>query len=276
MKYVREAMYQNSGQAIGYGIVIDKVVQDKRCPQPLMASVRGKAQYASQQTFGRMAVGPLHVMSNHQRYTKSGVLSNMVVQALRRIQYILKESPPRSLSCTGEQRPLLLFTDGAAEGAKRNRVTCGAVLIDTAKDWAQMFGGRVPPDLVRSWKKDGDKDGDKIQVIGQAELLPVALSRLQWKTVFRHRRVMIFIDNDSARQALIRGWSPSVSSDLIIQDMLRAEVTDQVWLWYGRVPTHSNPADDPSRLILIPSADNDYADIIDMPQIPASLYPSFQ
>jgi hypothetical protein len=132
-----------------------------------------------------------------------------------------------------------------------------------------MFGGVVPQKLVAAWKRDGDK----IQVIGQAELLPLALARRQWNVKFRHRRLLGFVDNDSARQALIRGWSPSVSSTKIIQEMLNAEIEDQVWIWYGRVPTHSNPADAPSRLDLTPSADNDYADVIPMPEIPESIYP---
>jgi hypothetical protein len=164
---------------------------------------------------------------------------------------------------------LLLFTDGAAEGEERGNVTCGAVLIDTAEEFSQMWGGRIPAQLVRSWKRDGDK----IQVIGQAELLPVALSRQVWKERFKHRRLVVFIDNDSARQALVKGWSKSKASTAIIREMLSAELEDQVWVWYGRVPTHSNPADDPSRLILRPSADNDFATVIPMPRIPESLFP---
>lgn len=129
----------------------------------------------------------------------------------------------------------------------------------------------MPPAVLRAWRQDGGK----VQVIGQAELLPAALSRLLWRERFRHRRLIVFIDNDSARQALIRGWSPSLSSQAIISKLLRSECVDQVWIWYARVPTHSNPADAPSRLVLEPSEDNDFADVVDMPQIPLSLYPNF-
>ena len=53
-----------------------------------------------------------------------------------------------------------------------------------------------------------------------------------------------------------------------------ADLVD-VWIWYARVPTHSNPADAPSRLVLEPSEDNDFAEVVEMPKIPLSLFPDF-
>ena len=264
------AIYRNKPERVrDICEIIDAAILNKRFPQPLMAEVRGKAQYAASQVFGRLAIGPLHVMAQHQYSSKTGHLDAVTLTALTDIKHILCNTPPRSLSCLGETRPLLLFTDGAAEGEDRGQVTCGGVLIDTASDFSEMFGGRIPAKLVKAWKADGQK----LQVIGQAELLPIALSRRQWRERLRHRRLIAFVDNDSARQSLCRGWSPSASSRSIIRDMLEAEITDQVWIWYARVPTHSNPADDPSRLILVPSEDNDYANIIPMPAIPDSLFP---
>ena len=252
------------------GDAILDMVSKRRCPQPLMASIRGRSQYSSAQVFGRMAIGPLHVMSQHEYHSKSGILEAPTIKALLDIKLILETSPPRNLSCHGERRPLLLFTDGAVEGIDHDKVTCGSVLIDTAIDWAEMWGGIVPRSIVKAWKRDGGK----VQVIGQAELLPVALSRRVWKEHLRHRRLIVFIDNDSARQGLIRGWSASNSSLAIISDMLQSEILDQTWIWYARVPTHSNPADDPSRLILVPSEANDFAQVIPMPQIPSALFPN--
>ena len=247
---------------------IDEIVFKKNCQPPLMASLRGRVLYASQQTFGRLAIGPLHVMSYHQQHSRSGNLDRDTMDAILALKKILTESPPRSLNCLGEQRPLLLFTDGAAEGSERNVVTCGAVMIDTAEDWAEMFGGLVPPRLVKVWKRQGQQ----IQVIGQAELLPVLLAKIAWRGRFKHRRLICFLDNDSARQALIKGWSPSQSSNAIVKEMLSRETSDLGWNWYGRVPTHSNPADEPSRLILIPSDKNDQAGVIPMPRIPDDLF----
>ena len=246
----------------------DSILSKGRCPSVVMAELRGKSQYAANQTFGRIAAGPLHIMSEHQFRCRSGILDSETADAIRDIVTIVKHAPPRSLSCRGEMRPILVYTDGACEGIDRDQVTIGAVIIDSANlQNSVMWGGAVPEPLVRLWKQQG-----QVQVIGQAELLPTLMVRRACDKLFRHRRVVFFIDNDSARQALIRGFSPSCSSMNIVRLMVKAETECQVWTWYARVPTHSNPADDPSRLVFQTSAHNGFAKHILMPPIPIELF----
>ena len=264
----RCAVYENKEERISdLTHTLDDIISSGKCPAPLMAEVKGKAQFAAAQTAGRLAAGPLHIMSLHHFHTKSGHMNQATISAIKRLREILSCSPPRTLHFSGEVRPILVFTDGACEGVLRQIVTIGAVIIDTAKKLSEMWGGHVCPELVRQWQDEG-----KTQVIGQAELLPTAMVRLSNNEMFRHRRVIFFIDNDSARQALIKGWSPSVSSSHIVQLMVDAEVGSQTWTWYSRVPTKSNPADDPSRLVFVSGPDNRYARTIPMPDIPKSLY----
>jgi hypothetical protein len=70
-------------------------------------------------------------------------------------------------------------------------------------------GGRFEIDQVTvgSWKESGIR-----QVIGQAEILPVLVSKVTWKAKLENRKCLCFIDNDSAMEALIRGFSPSLAS----------------------------------------------------------------
>ena len=264
----RRAIYENKNERIAdITISLDDVIKTCRCPAPLMAEIRGKAQFAAAQTAGRLAAGPVHVMSQHQFRTKSGHLQADTVAAILRLKEILNSAPPRTLQFTGEVRPILVFTDGACEGIGRLDVTIGAVIYDTANNKSEMWGGNVCSELVTIWRNEG-----KTQVIGQAELLPTAMARCSNMERFRHRRIIFFVDNDSARQALIKGWSPSRSSTKTIQLMVDAEVSGQTWTWYSRVPTKSNPADDPSRLVFNSGPDNKYAKVVPMPNIPAELY----
>ena len=41
----------------------------------------------------------------------------------------------------------------------------------------------------------------------------------------------------------------------------------QSWSWYTRVPSKTNPADDPSRGVLVPSSSNLFAKVVDMPKL---------
>ena len=238
---------------------------------PLAAEVRGKCQFAANQLFGRVAAGPLSVLSEHQHKAKSKVLSLQVKEALARLKSLLKAGKPRELRFLGETRPVLVFSDGACEGQDRALVTVGAVIIDTASKECLMFGLMLTRKLVDEWKAEG-----KIQTIGQAELVPVLITRENFQPLLRHRRVCFFLDNDSARMALIKGCSPSQASNRIVAAVVESEISSQCWSWYGRVPSPSNPGDGPSRLRLKPAAENCYAKNVEVGQPPQSVYAPFK
>ena len=264
------AQYENKPERNdGIAELITQVIAAKRCPKPLMAEIRGKCQYASSQVSGRVAVVVLHELGDHQYRQKSDVTSDHTIDLLRHMMDILLNAAPRSISCFGETRPILVFTDAAAEGQDRSIVTAGVVIVDSAltENAASMWGGHVDAALVSVWKEAGN-----VQVIGQAELLPVLLVRHSNLERFRHRRVIFFIDNDSARQALTKGYSRAPASKAMLRCFVNLELKSQCWTWFSRVPTKSNPADDPSRLVLVPSVHNRFARVLDMPPIPEEIY----
>ena len=91
--------------------------------------------------------------------------------------------------------------------------------------------------------------GDRArQLIGQAELLPAVVAQRTWSQRWAGRRVLLFMDNDSARHALIRGGSTSTASAHLVGLFWREETLLRAYSWIERVPTASNVADGPSRL----------------------------
>ena len=249
--------------------LIDDALMRKRCPAPLTAEIKGKSQFAANQFFGRVALGPLHQMSIHQFRCHSGIAGQAFRKALFDFKALLNSGVPRQLTFFGEQRPVLVFSDGACEGLDRNVVSVGSVFVDTADMKTWMFGAAVPDKLVEFWKSTGN-----VQTIGQAELLPVLLARIAFQEKMRHRRCFIFADNESARQCLIKGHSDSVASELIVRQLVALESTTQSWIWYSRVPSLSNPSDGPSRLRLVPHAENFFAQLVPTPAIPSGCFPT--
>ena len=142
--------------------------------------------------------------------------------------------PPRS------EMPVLVFTDGACEPSG---TTVGGVVIDGVGP-VEYFGLVIPESVVNSWRT---KVGQK-QVIGQAELFPVLVARLTWRSRIAGKRVFYFIDNESARLALVKSYSPCLSSSKIVMSCLAWDQEALSSPWYARVPTHSNIADAPSRM----------------------------
>eukprot|EP00973_Karenia_brevis_P057418 7988003-Karenia_brevis.AAC.1 len=66
----------------------------------------------------------------------------------------------------------------------------------------EAFGMKVPNEIVGQWRMDGRR-----QAIGQAEFWAILVSKFTWKARLSNRRVVFFIDNDSARYALIHSYS---------------------------------------------------------------------
>ena len=108
----------------------------------------------------------------------------------------------------------------------------------------EHFGCKVPESLVASWRS---YVGQR-QVIGQAEIFPALVARLTWIRRLEGRRCIYFIDNDSARVALVKQYSPVLSSLRILIQCTTLDALHLMVPWYARVPTASNPADGPSRL----------------------------
>ena len=136
-----------------------------------------------------------------------------------------------------------MFSDGACEEDDQGEgfTTVGAVLLSDGE--ARCFGFQVPADVARSWRS-----GSAWQVVGQAELFPIYVARRVWADWLRDRDVIYWIDNESAKQAMIKGYSPVIASCRILGAAAESEILLQTRAWYARVPTWSNPGDPASRL----------------------------
>ncbi len=88
--------------------------------------------------------------------------------------------------------PILLYPDGAVEGALWEHATCGALLLHPRLPSALVFGSKIPPKIVELWNQ-----GKAKQVLGEAELLPVLIAKTIWASAFQDEQAIIFIDNYS-------------------------------------------------------------------------------
>ena len=121
-----------------------------------------------------------------------------LTRVLAWLQRYFATVPQRVVSFGEAERPVVLLTDGAFEDGT---ATCGGGIIDGTR--REMLGVTLPESITRAWLScRGFK-----QCIGQVELLPMWICRELWPALLRRRRVLWFIDNDSARFALIGMYS---------------------------------------------------------------------
>ena len=132
-----------------------------------------------------------------------------------------------------------MFTDGAFEEQKGS---IGGVLFDSTGRPLEFFAVLLSevsmvPFLAQSRNP-----------IYELELLPVTVAFSLWAKRLHHKQLMCYLDNDAARAALIKGKGSTDLSDIIVHQAMVYETEHALLSWYARVPTASNPADDPSRL----------------------------
>ena len=83
----------------------------------------------------------------------------------------------------------------------------------------QDFGGQIG-DALLDLLSDG---GAKMQVVGQAELIPCVAAKEVWRKKLRGRLVMNYVDNEAAKYALIKGSSPRKDSAWLMQQFWERE-----------------------------------------------------
>jgi hypothetical protein len=204
------------------------------------ASLRGRTLYLEQQCVGRCGAMATRALGRRaQQAGGSFGVEGDVGRALRWIADYVVTAVPRSVRLRETEPPVVIFTDGAWEA---QTATIGAMIF-TPGERPQVFGETVPESIRRTWADDSDA-----QVIGQAELLPIFVAKLTWAAALSRRRAIYFVDNDSARHACIRLYSPVEASSNILWAIAEQDARTQTSSWYARVPSASNPADGPSRL----------------------------
>ena len=107
---------------------------------------------------------------------------------------------------------------------------------------AVLVAAHVAKRAVSAWREHGQK-----QVIGQGELHPIACALSTWADKLRDRDCIIFVDNNSAKDAIIRGDSSHPASRAFVDSVRTSAAALGCGMWLERVPSPSNVADWPSR-----------------------------
>ena len=75
----------------------------------------------------------------------------------------------------------------------------------------------------------------------------MVLVRWGFKEPLACRRVLLFVDNNSARGGVLKGRSTSPTMDDLVKAFYAVEVQHPSFWWVERVPSKSNPSEEPSR-----------------------------
>ena len=199
-------------------------------------------QYTRTQSFGRAGAPGLQALRCYEAgcpWSAGGVAE---VAGFWRRHFEVRK--PRKVKFSAALPPVLLFTDGAVETVQGVlKVTVGGVCFDPAnKSATEYFAEEVSADKVQQWIAAGTR-----HPVFQTELLPVAMAAESWSPKLQDRDVLLFLDNEAARFALVKGYSPLLTAAKVIGEAWLSFARCGASVWFARVPTECNPADAPSR-----------------------------
>ena len=226
---------------------LEKFISDGWASTRDVESASGQVQYMEAQVFGRASRGAVGALSRTRGQGKKFTTSD--IANLKWLVEWMRHAVPRPISPKFVGPPLILFTDGACEDfddTANAKITMGAVLLDRRDMVALVFGAAVNPTLVMEWRRlcPGKK-----QFVTEAEILPVLVAAVNWRRRMAGAKTLVFIDSNPAKFALIKGSSDSPACECIVRSIMFEDAEHVSYPWFSRVPSKSNLADDPSRLV---------------------------
>ena len=243
-----EVLIRNKeSRIVAMELQVADIVSTGVCSQARANSLRGVFQFAEGQLYGRVAALTMPVFKSRCLGSLPG--TNVPIEMVAELQFVLRflwEAIPRTLIAHEVRPPLLIFTDAALEGNDLIG-SVGAVMIDRVLGQPavrQFFGSEVVGPALSRLQTDSTK------IITVLEVLPAVAAIKFWCDRMLHRRVFLFVDNDGARHCLINLSSKSGHIRSMLASLALLQARHPMLLWYSRVPSASNCADDPSRLQL--------------------------
>ena len=163
-------------------------------------------------------------------------LNGSQVSALKLLRHRVTSGEPRKLTARPNEKPCVIFTDGALEydAAERALATIGGILMSPNGE-TFYFGCKVPEKMLNHWQTESRE-----HVIGLVELYACVAAIELWKDFLKDRRILLFVDNYGAQDCMVKG---SASVDTCRQLLLRLEESDDNLfsnMWISRVPSASN------------------------------------
>ena len=220
---------------------LDAFLRDNAMSAKDAERLRGRMIFFEGYTFGRVANAAVKALGRLCTGPRAArTLDTSSRSALQFLKQRVLDGPPLSIE-RALHSTWFIFTDGACDQVAKTG-SIGGVLYSPSGECLRFFGESVPAKLL------DDLFSRSKNPIHELEVLPILVAASLWGDLFPHSQVVYFIDNESSRMACIRGTGETLRASEVTQAFVNLESKLQHKVWFGRVPSHSNPADSPSRL----------------------------
>ena len=204
--------------------------------------LRGRLQFADGQLFGRIGKLCLKEVTSHAFASVDSKIGARLKQLLRLFISNSLDGPPRKI-CGVSANCSYIFTDACFEPSSSTwPCGLGGVIYNSDGVAVQAFSFCLSQDQINSLGGLSKKT-----IIFEAELLALIVAFILWRNILRNSPVVFYVDNNSARDVAISANSRSALIAGLVEQLLKVEDGAACFCWFSRVPSPSNPADEPSR-----------------------------
>ena len=204
--------------------------------------LRGRMQFTTGQLFGRLSRTALSKVTHHAYRSNVARISKDLQSALFLHDKFLLAGKPRLVSC-GMRDTWFVFTDASYDTEDNTaKAGFGGVLVNPCGKCVSHFGFTLGGQQLSRLNPDTKKT-----IIHECEFLAVAIALETWKSHFKAKQIVCFIDNNAVRDSLISAKANGNIASSILDRVLSVESDNGLMIWFARVPSKSNTADDPSR-----------------------------
>ena len=215
---------------------INAVLTGKGAMSREFETLRGRLLFAENQVFGRSANRAFREISSARRPSGFVSLTAPLAAALEVLRDRIILGDPRCIS-VAEPQNFHLYTDACFEqnqgGTGGMLYGKGGLLLRWFSEWR---------DNVAEINEDNKKG-----LIFELELAAVLMGLTALCSSIHKADVIVFCDNEAVVGALVSGRSDIPLAAKWLENIFSMEEKQDLCLWFERVPSESNPADEPSR-----------------------------
>eukprot|EP01068_Selenidium_serpulae_P018587 Selendium_serpulae@DN6467_c2_g1_i2.p1 len=203
------------------------------------SKLRGRLQAAASVVYNRLCAALLSPLIHRQYrrdFAKRNQLNPSLRQSLLLWTLVIEVLPPRPLFTQPRSDRLIIYTDGAVEP---NLCRVGGLIL-LNDELPRSFSLPVPAQVSDSWLPRKNQ-------ICLVELWAVVIAIYYISSKLSHSSTFVFVDNDPARQCLVKGSSPRVDMGEYAAVITAILIETNARIWFDRVCSDANPVDGLSR-----------------------------
>ncbi|CAE7221598.1 unnamed protein product [Symbiodinium microadriaticum] len=221
-------------------ITINDILANPSVSGSVLTSLRGRLLFCDNQIFGRMASLQLRILSSYCDRRGQVRLNDSLKKALIFLRDHVALGPERIVHCSF-RNCFHVYSDASYEPSGGG---VGALAYNSQGLLLSWFGEELSQDVMAIINPE-----EKCTLIYELETYAAVMSLVRLGRLWRDADVILFLDNEASLATLINGRSDSFFVQRLLNTLFEWECESRCNVWFERVPSASNPADDPSRLI---------------------------